>query len=66
MTKKRQSNLELFRCIVMLLIIAHHYVVNSGLLDKGGGGFMKICYPQNHYIYWFLVRGEKRGLIVLL
>lgn len=27
----RNSNLELFRIITMLLIIAHHYVVNSGL-----------------------------------
>lgn len=31
--KKRDSNLELFRIITMLLIIAHHYVVNSGLMD---------------------------------
>lgn len=30
-TKERNSNLELYRIIVMLLIIAHHYVVNSGL-----------------------------------
>lgn len=30
-THARQSNLELFRIILMLLIIAHHYVVNSGL-----------------------------------
>ena len=29
--KHRDSNLELFRVIVMLLIIAHHYVVNSGV-----------------------------------
>lgn len=28
----RNSNLELYRIIVMLLIIAHHYVVNSGVL----------------------------------
>ncbi len=28
---QRSSNLELYRIIVMLLIIAHHYVVNSGL-----------------------------------
>lgn len=28
---KRESNLELFRIIVMFLIVAHHYVVNSGL-----------------------------------
>lgn len=29
----RNSNLELYRIIVMLLIVAHHYVVNSGLLQ---------------------------------
>lgn len=34
--KERNSNLELYRIIVMLLIVAHHYVVNSGL-----GSFMK-------------------------
>lgn len=31
--KERESNLELLRIITMLLIIAHHYVVNSGLMD---------------------------------
>ena len=31
--KQRSSNLELFRIISMLLIVAHHYVVNSGLLE---------------------------------
>lgn len=31
--KTRDSNLELFRIIAMLLIVAHHYVVNSGLLN---------------------------------
>mgnify|MGYP004477567517 CR=1 FL=1 len=30
--KMRNSNLELFRIISMICIIAHHYVVNSGLL----------------------------------
>lgn len=29
----RDSNLELYRIIVMMLIVAHHYVVNSGILD---------------------------------
>lgn len=29
----RNSNLELYRIIMMLLIVAHHYVVNSGLLQ---------------------------------
>lgn len=33
MSKARNSNLELYRIIVMLLIVAHHYVVNSGLMD---------------------------------
>lgn len=33
---ERSSNLELFRIIVMLLIIAHHYVVNSGLTVVSG------------------------------
>lgn len=30
--KQRNSNLELFRIVTMLAIIAHHYVVNSNLL----------------------------------
>ena len=29
----RSTNLELFRIISMLVIVAHHYVVNSGLID---------------------------------
>ena len=32
--KERESGIELFRIITMLLIIAHHYVVNSGVIDK--------------------------------
>lgn len=31
--KARSSNLELYRIIVMLLIVAHRYVVNSGLSE---------------------------------
>lgn len=31
--KQRNSNLELYRIILMLLIIAHHYVINSGLVE---------------------------------
>ncbi len=30
---ERSSNLELYRILVMLLIVAHHYVVNSGLVE---------------------------------
>ena len=31
--KQRDSNIELYRIIVMFMIVAHHYVVNSGLMD---------------------------------
>lgn len=31
--KKRDSNIELFRIFLMLMIISHHYVVNSGITD---------------------------------
>lgn len=34
--KRRESNLELFRIITMILIVAHHYVVNSGLTLPNG------------------------------
>lgn len=30
----RDSNLELYRIVTMLLIVAHHFVVNSGVLNK--------------------------------
>ena len=32
----RDSNIELYRIISMLLIVAHYYVVNSGLTYGGG------------------------------
>lgn len=34
--KQRDSNLELFRILTMLLIVAHHFVVNSGLTAPDG------------------------------
>ena len=34
--KVRESGIELLRIITMILIIAHHYVVNSGLTLEGG------------------------------
>lgn len=34
--KERCSNLELYRIICMLMIVAHHYVVNSGLTSADG------------------------------
>lgn len=34
--KPRSSNLEFYRIVCMLMIVAHHYVVNSGLTSEGG------------------------------
>ena len=31
--KERESNIELLRIVLMLLIISHHYVVNSGVMS---------------------------------
>ena len=30
----RNSNIELYRIVLMLIIIAHHYVINSGIMDS--------------------------------
>lgn len=30
----RDSNIELLRIVMMLVIIAHHYVVNSGIAPQ--------------------------------
>lgn len=34
--RQRSSNLELYRIVCMLMIVAHHYVVNSGLFAEDG------------------------------
>ena len=34
--RERDTNLELFRIIVMFFIVLHHYVVNSGLMSPDG------------------------------
>lgn len=57
--KHRETGIELFRIITMLIIVAHHYVVNSGLMTEeyvwGGGTAAS----------WFLVLfgwGGKTGI----
>ncbi len=48
-TKQRDSNLELYRIIVMFMIVAHHYVVNSGLMDV-----MKETPTSSNSIFFYL------------
>jgi len=47
--KERSSNLELYRILVMLAIVAHHYVVNSGVLTIAKQDPMSF-----HSIYYYL------------
>ena len=44
--KSRDSGLELFRIFLMLLVIAHHYVVHSGIMDVASDApfsFASVC-----------------------
>ncbi len=52
---KRNSNLELYRIIVMLLIVAHHYVVNSGLMERMQDSPLS---PQSIFYYLFGAWGK--------
>ena len=49
MKKVRDSNLELYRIIVMMVIVAHHYVVNSGLLEV-----METNLSSNRTLFYYL------------
>ncbi len=55
--KERNSNLELYRIIVMLLIVAHHYVVNSGLMSVMKEEPLHI---QSIFLYLFGMWGKTR------
>ena len=55
MGKIRNSNLELYRIIVMLLIVAHHYVVNSGLIDVLEEAPLS---GKSLFYYWFGMWGK--------
>lgn len=51
--KPRQSNLELYRIIVMLLIVAHHYVVNSGVMNlMESDGFSSRSLFYHVFVMW--------------
>ena len=54
-TKQRDSNLELYRILIMILIVAHHYVVNSGLIEFIGQAPTSI---KSIYLYIFGMWGK--------
>lgn len=54
-TKHRDSNIELFRIITMIMIVAHHYVVNSGLLNVMYNGSLN---TQSIFLFIFGAWGK--------
>lgn len=54
----RESNIELFRIVMMLLIVAHHYVVNSGVLDA----ISMPPYTWKHYFLYVFGMWGKIGI----
>lgn len=56
--KERSSNLELYRIIVMLLIVAHHYVVNSGLTSVDGPIFADPLSVKSIFLFLFGMWGK--------
>lgn len=51
----RRSNLELYRILVMLLIVMHHYVVNSGVI---GEMHAQPTAPQSVFLYFMGMWGK--------
>lgn len=59
--KPRSSNIELYRILVMLSIVAHHYVVNSGLMNADGPLFANPT-STNSIFYLILGMWGKTGI----
>lgn len=53
--KRRETNIELYRCVVMLLIVAHHYMMHSGLLNVTPSCLTS---PRSIYLYLFGMWGK--------
>lgn len=54
----RNSNIELYRILSMLLIVAHHYVVNSGLTSANGPIFANIWSLPSQFLLLFGTFGK--------
>lgn len=57
----RSSNLELYRIICMLMIVAHHYVVSSGL-TSADGPLKTDCLASNSVFLWLFGAWGKTGI----
>ena len=59
--QKRSSNFELYRIICMLMIVAHHFVVNSGL-SSGEGPMNTFPTAANTLFLWLFGMWGKTGI----
>lgn len=59
--KTRNSNLELYRIICMIMIVAHHYVVNSGLTGTAGPLY-SCAFSSKGVFLWLLGMWGKTGI----
>lgn len=60
--RKRDSNLELFRILTMLLIVSHHYVVNSGLTEVIRGDVQQYGITTKSIFYLLFGAWGKTGI----
>lgn len=58
---KRSSNLELYRIVCMIMIVAHHYVVNSGLTSIDAPLIVDPATPNSLYL-WTMGMWGKTGI----
>lgn len=56
--KVRSSNLELYRIVCMLMIVAHHYVVNSGLISSDSVMMAHPTAANSIYLFLFGMWGK--------
>lgn len=61
--KQRNSNLELYRIIVMLLIVAHHSVFHSGVMEEMAQN--PLC-AKSIFFYVFGMWGRDRHRLLRL
>ena len=67
LAEKRETNIELYRILLILLIVAHHYVVNSGLADVGGPVY-GTPFAKRSILLFLLAAGGKsaiNGLVLI-
>lgn len=57
-SEPRSSNLELYRIICMLMIVAHHYVVNSGITNDDGLLWTDVTSSKNIFLLLFGAWGK--------